>query len=240
MGGPGPDGGGPGDMGDGYDRGYGGGRGSGGERRGFRGTSENAKTKLCMRWMSPEGCRFGDRCNFAHGEHELRKLPPRSGAGPGGGRGGGRDGGRGGYGGYGGWQEGYGDNRGPGGYDDYYRGGGYGVRPGGFPGGPGGFPGGPGGFPNQVPPGAGMPGNPGGPGFPGMPGPQGQVPGNNMAGGGRTPHESVENIAWIASGCPVTGPGGWTQYRDADSGEYYYHNHRTGTTSWDKPAEWTN
>jgi hypothetical protein len=23
-------------------------------------------------------CRFGDRCNFAHGEHELRSLPPRS------------------------------------------------------------------------------------------------------------------------------------------------------------------
>jgi len=22
-------------------------------------------------------CRFGDRCNFAHGEHELRSLPPR-------------------------------------------------------------------------------------------------------------------------------------------------------------------
>jgi Zinc finger C-x8-C-x5-C-x3-H type (and similar) len=31
-------------------------------------------------------CRFGDRCNFAHGEQELRSLPPRD---PyGGGRGG--------------------------------------------------------------------------------------------------------------------------------------------------------
>ena len=48
-----------------------------GGRRGFRGTAENAKTKLCLRWQSPEGCRFGDRCNFAHGESELRKLPSR-------------------------------------------------------------------------------------------------------------------------------------------------------------------
>mmetsp|Transcript_3680 Transcript_3680/g.10481 ORF Transcript_3680/g.10481 Transcript_3680/m.10481 type:complete len:196 (+) Transcript_3680:373-960(+) len=48
-----------------------------GTRRGFRGTAENAKTKLCLRWQSPEGCRFGDRCNFAHGESELRKLPSR-------------------------------------------------------------------------------------------------------------------------------------------------------------------
>eukprot|EP01025_Chloroclados_australasicus_P050829 TRINITY_DN589_c0_g1_i2.p7 TRINITY_DN589_c0_g1~~TRINITY_DN589_c0_g1_i2.p7 ORF type:complete len:282 (-),score=27.43 TRINITY_DN589_c0_g1_i2:5034-5879(-) len=42
---------------------------------GFRGTPDNAKTKLCMRWSAGE-CRFGDRCNFAHGEHELR-LPSR-------------------------------------------------------------------------------------------------------------------------------------------------------------------
>mmetsp|Transcript_5054 Transcript_5054/g.14109 ORF Transcript_5054/g.14109 Transcript_5054/m.14109 type:complete len:192 (+) Transcript_5054:202-777(+) len=189
--------------------------------------------------MSPEGCRFGDRCNFAHGEHELRKLPPRPG-GPGGGPGGRgpKDGGgRGGYGGYGGgWQEGYGENRGPpGGFDDYYRGG-YGVRPQ-FNGAPGGFPAG-GGFPNQVPPGAIVPGNSAaGAGFPGMAGAQGQVPGGNM-GGARTAHESVENQAWIASGCPVNGPAGWTQYRCAESGEFYYHNHRTNATTWDKPAEW--
>eukprot|EP00955_Chlamydomonas_euryale_P067573 359869-Chlamydomonas_euryale.AAC.39 len=42
------------------------------------------------RWLSGE-CRFGDRCNFAHGEHELRALPPRGGGyAGGGGRGGGR------------------------------------------------------------------------------------------------------------------------------------------------------
>lgn len=30
---------------------------------------------VCCRWK--EGyCHFGDRCNFAHGEHELRYVPP--------------------------------------------------------------------------------------------------------------------------------------------------------------------
>merc|ERR1711865_489668 len=47
---------------DGYYRAY---------SNGFRGTAENAKTKLCMRWANGE-CRFGDKCNFAHGENELR------------------------------------------------------------------------------------------------------------------------------------------------------------------------
>lgn len=93
------------------------------------------------------------------------------------------------------------------------------------------------GFPNQGPSGATMPGGPAG-GFPGMAGAQGQLPGNSIPGAARTPHESVENIAWIASGCPVTGPGGWTQYRCAETGEYYYHNHRTAATTWDKPSEW--
>ncbi|KAF5831492.1 hypothetical protein DUNSADRAFT_13050 [Dunaliella salina] len=45
----------------------------GGGSAGFRGTAENAKTKLCNRWMQGD-CRFGDRCNFAHGEQELRPL----------------------------------------------------------------------------------------------------------------------------------------------------------------------
>lgn len=71
---------------------------------------------------------------------------------------------------------------------------------------------------------------------------------------------------WAASGYPVTGPGGsvslshtcaickkltnrsgvhlsillcrWTQYRAPDSGEPYYHNQRSGETTWDKPAGW--
>ena len=29
-----------------------------------------------FRWQNGE-CRFGDRCNFAHGDDELRQLPPR-------------------------------------------------------------------------------------------------------------------------------------------------------------------
>ncbi|KAL3162546.1 hypothetical protein ABBQ32_010200 [Trebouxia sp. C0010 RCD-2024] len=46
------------------------------------------------------------------------------------------------------------------------------------------------------------------------------------------------NPLWAAQGYPVTGPGGWTQYRAPDSGEAYYHNGRTGETTWDKPAGW--
>jgi hypothetical protein len=52
----------------GYDRGYGGGGGRGGERRGFRGTSENSKTKLCMRWEYCEGSDLALRfLNFCFG-----------------------------------------------------------------------------------------------------------------------------------------------------------------------------
>lgn len=31
------------------------------------------KTRLCNRFETSEGCRFGDKCHFAHGEKELRK-----------------------------------------------------------------------------------------------------------------------------------------------------------------------
>ncbi len=30
------------------------------------------KTRLCNRFNTPEGCRFGERCHFAHGESDLR------------------------------------------------------------------------------------------------------------------------------------------------------------------------
>jgi len=33
---------------------------------------EKVKTRLCRNFSSPEGCRFGERCVFAHGEDELR------------------------------------------------------------------------------------------------------------------------------------------------------------------------
>ena len=38
------------------------------------GTEENKKTKLCTRYQSPDGCKYGDRCNFAHGTQELRSI----------------------------------------------------------------------------------------------------------------------------------------------------------------------
>jgi hypothetical protein len=80
-----------------------------------------------MRWQSGE-CRFGDMCNFAHGEAELRAAPPRGGPGGGRGRYDERGGGPGGNGGY--FQGGGG---GPGGYGDQYgrQQGGYGGPPGG-------------------------------------------------------------------------------------------------------------
>jgi hypothetical protein len=42
-----------------------------------------------IRWANGD-CRFGDRCNFAHGEQELRRIPGQEGGNgapaPGGGR----------------------------------------------------------------------------------------------------------------------------------------------------------
>lgn len=123
------------------------------------------------RWQNGE-CRFGDRCNFAHGDDELRNLPPRQDAGPGGrGRGRGRGGG-------------YGEYR-----DDGYGRGHQGGR-GHYGGAPGSAPGG------------------------------------------------EHDPEWVASGCPVAGPNGWTQYTDKGSGDKYYHNKHSNQTQWEKPAEW--
>ena len=33
------------------------------------------KTQWCSSFLSPEGCRFGDQCNFAHSAEELRPPP---------------------------------------------------------------------------------------------------------------------------------------------------------------------
>ena len=32
-------------------------------------------SRTARRFQSPEGCRFGDRCNFAHGDDEIRSRP---------------------------------------------------------------------------------------------------------------------------------------------------------------------
>jgi len=36
--------------------------------------ASNYKTRICSNYTSAEGCRFGDKCHFAHGEKELAKV----------------------------------------------------------------------------------------------------------------------------------------------------------------------
>ena len=48
---------------------------------------------------------------------------------------------------------------------------------------------------------------------------------------------SQEHAAWVASGCPVAGLNGWTQY-STPQGEKYYHNSNTDETQWDAPSDW--
>jgi hypothetical protein len=33
-----------------------------------------AQTELCHTWLETGGCRYGARCQFAHGPHELRPI----------------------------------------------------------------------------------------------------------------------------------------------------------------------
>ncbi|KAF7089285.1 hypothetical protein CFC21_092288, partial [Triticum aestivum] len=47
------------------------------------------KTKLCNKYNTAEGCKWGDKCHFAHGERELGKqtfinnsMPPHMGPRP--------------------------------------------------------------------------------------------------------------------------------------------------------------
>lgn len=35
---------------------------------------ENYKTTICLNYEKGIECRFGDKCNFAHGENEIRKT----------------------------------------------------------------------------------------------------------------------------------------------------------------------
>lgn len=51
------------------------------------------------------------------------------------------------------------------------------------------------------------------------------------------PANGKDHSAWVASGCPIKGPNGWTQYQ-TDSGEKYYNNSNTNVTQWDPPPEW--
>lgn len=189
-------------------RGGGRGRGDGGGVPGFRGTAENAKTKLCTRWLQGD-CRFGERCNFAHGEHELRKGSegPHDGS----------DGGRGGY-----------MGRGGGGRGGY----GYGGR--GAPGGGRGY-GGRGYGPEGDQYGAPAYGGYGGPqaGYGGGYG--GMEQGYDQMRGGPS---NVPEDVWAAQGYPVPGPNGWYMYRVKETGESYYHNHRTAQTVWERPQDW--
>ncbi|KAG8363559.1 hypothetical protein BUALT_Bualt19G0035100 [Buddleja alternifolia] len=47
-----------------------------GRNTGFTdGPASTMKTKLCNKINTPEGCRFGDKCNFAHSEMELGGKP---------------------------------------------------------------------------------------------------------------------------------------------------------------------
>lgn len=41
--------------------------------------SPSVKTRMCNKYNTPEGCKFGEKCHFAHGERELGKPigPPR-------------------------------------------------------------------------------------------------------------------------------------------------------------------
>lgn len=42
------------------------------------GSSAAVKSRLCNKYNSAEGCKFGDKCHFAHGEWEIGKPIPQS------------------------------------------------------------------------------------------------------------------------------------------------------------------
>lgn len=50
-------------------------------------------------------------------------------------------------------------------------------------------------------------------------------------------NRGMDHDAWVASGCPISGPKGWTQYQTED-GEKYYHNSIDNTTTWEAPDCW--
>ena len=74
-------------------------------------------------------------------------------------------------------------------------------------------------------------------GYPVMGGYQGGY-GMDQPRGGFEPMGGMPEDQWAAQGSPVAGPNGWCRYRAKETGEFYFHNHRTGVTQWDKPADW--
>eukprot|EP01025_Chloroclados_australasicus_P012927 TRINITY_DN16183_c1_g2_i6.p1 TRINITY_DN16183_c1_g2~~TRINITY_DN16183_c1_g2_i6.p1 ORF type:complete len:226 (-),score=28.53 TRINITY_DN16183_c1_g2_i6:395-1009(-) len=197
---------------------------------------------MCMRWMSGD-CRFGDRCNFAHGESELRRSRREEGSYYEGDRGGyqGRDGG-------------YYEGRGS--YRDYRdapsRG--YDISPRrgerdryASNGGP--YP--PRSSSRQEPP------PPRGDRDRDRDRERDYYPPSRGSGGGEPrggsnyrdhhsppprPNQSekpsgMSDEVWAGSGYPVPGSNGWWRYT-TEKGEQYYHNYREGTTQWDKPEGW--
>lgn len=185
------------------------------------------------RWLAGD-CRFGPRCNFAHGSHELRKIPPKPGryshdtrarelekeqqlAG---------------YPPYGQYHSVSFDaiyrHSAPHSsvYSDNY--------PGGNPFSQG--------YPSPI---MGPPPSINGARYSGSGGPSvGLVPqsgpihlsapsqGANGGGGGGSEYYSPE-VEF-----PQVGPNGWMMYRDSESGKPYYHNHSSGITQWKCPDEW--
>mmetsp|Transcript_64879 Transcript_64879/g.105053 ORF Transcript_64879/g.105053 Transcript_64879/m.105053 type:complete len:488 (-) Transcript_64879:436-1899(-) len=47
-------------------------RGRGPSENRMQGSPWNRKTRLCTKWCNTGVCPYGDRCNFAHGHHELK------------------------------------------------------------------------------------------------------------------------------------------------------------------------
>lgn len=54
------------------------------------------------------------------------------------------------------------------------------------------------------------------------------------AGFQATNPEALQQEAYAQSGFPTHGPNGWVRYIAKDTGEPYFHNHKTGITQWDR------
>jgi hypothetical protein len=77
-------------------------------------------------------------------------------------------------------------------------------------------------------------------GFAGGAAPYGGYGGAGGGGYGAPPggYAGRDEDAYARQGYPVGGPNGWVAYRTQDTGEVYFHNHTTNTTTWERPPEW--